>query len=53
MVFCWVKQNNDTHFSYKHYVAADDANKLAQGYMVTDTVVVQLGIRSIPRSDGK
>ncbi|RFC33546.1 MAG: hypothetical protein DID91_2727702838 [Candidatus Nitrotoga sp. MKT] len=33
--------------------AADDANKLAQGYMVTDIVVIQLGIRSIPRSDGK
>ena len=31
----------------------DVANKLAQGYTVTDTVVVQLGIWSMSKLNGK
>ena len=35
----WTKKNDENHYGYKNHVNADQANKLVQGYQVTDAAV--------------
>jgi len=35
----WTKKNNEKHYGYKNHINADQANKLVQGYVVTDASV--------------
>ncbi|HEY8096530.1 MAG TPA: IS5 family transposase [Methylobacter sp.] len=35
----WTKKNNESHYGYKNHVNVDQANKLIQGFEVTDAAV--------------